>query len=246
MMPILAAINLIGNALLLWLGYYWLGIGESRTGTLLWSATVAAALLCLTCWLHGATFAYFAAPPKSTLRPVFRTALRNLLPLLLAAIAAFVLYAALSRWADYSGQPAFRFASYLTLKFRKPVRPSTILLIFNAALWLVRWMLVPLLLLPLIPAIASRGWRGFTALGRHARARYHWLQVPLLLVCALWFPFQIMAYVPRPTSFVLQMFSFVLRLTLAYLLFLSAWLLLAFATSGGRPFRSQPKTVVSP
>src|SRR5438552_2499740 len=41
----LAVIHLVGNGLLLWLGYYWLGIGESRASALIWSAAVLVAVV---------------------------------------------------------------------------------------------------------------------------------------------------------------------------------------------------------
>src|SRR6185369_3750523 len=69
----LAAVHVASNALLLWLGYYWLGIGESRAASLLWSAVVALVLLCLSACLHGAAFAYFAGKPGDV-PAAFRTA----------------------------------------------------------------------------------------------------------------------------------------------------------------------------
>ena len=50
----IAAIQLVGNGIALWLGYYWLSIGEARTGLLLWSATVALFTAALFVWMHGA------------------------------------------------------------------------------------------------------------------------------------------------------------------------------------------------
>jgi hypothetical protein len=239
----LAAIHLPANAALLWLGYYWLGVGESRTATLLWSAFLALLLACLVCWLHGATFASLRGEP---LPDAFRKALRHLLPVLLLAVAIVVLYSLLTRWADYSRQPAFKIASYLTLKLRKPVKPSAVLRVFGTALWLVRWMVLPVFLLPLVSGVAGRGWAGFGEILRHARAWRYWIATPLLLVCAFWLPFRLLGWTPHFASFAMQMISFSLRLLVAYLLFVGAWLLLAFFTAGGRPVRSQSKTVASP
>ena len=56
MTRLLIAIHLAGNALLLWLGYYWLGLGESRAATLAWSAAIALVIVAGACWLHGAAF----------------------------------------------------------------------------------------------------------------------------------------------------------------------------------------------
>ena len=242
-MGVLAGIHLLGNAALLWLGYYWLGLAESRTGTLLWSALVALVLACLVCWLHGAAFARFRGAPVAG---AFRQALRHLLPLLVAAIAIAVLYGYLQRWADYSREPAFRMASYFTLKLRKPVRPATVLRVFDSALWLVRWMVLPVFLLPLVSGVAARGWAGFAEIAHRARVWRYWIAVPVLLLCAFRLPFQLLAWTPRMGNFPMEMVSFVARLLAAYLLFVGAWLLLVVLTAGGRPVRSQPKRAVSP
>ena len=99
-----AGIHLAGNALLLWLGYYWLGLGESRAGALLWSLLVAALVGCLACWLYGAGFAFFA---ERRVWAAFRAALRNLAPLVVAAIAVVVVYALAGARPRCHGQPGF-------------------------------------------------------------------------------------------------------------------------------------------
>jgi hypothetical protein len=155
-----AGIHLAGNALLLWLGYYWLGLGESRAGALLWSLAVAAVVGCGACWLYGAGFAFFAGRRVGA---AFLAALRNLAPLVVAAIVVVVVYALLARARDAMDNPGFRLASWLTLTLRKPVKPATVQAIFHAVFWVLRWVVVPVLILPVGPAIVSRGWAGFGA-----------------------------------------------------------------------------------
>jgi hypothetical protein len=225
--------HLVANALLLWLGYEWLGVGEGTIPRLLWSAVFALAILTAFCGLHGATFSWFRG---ANIRV-------RLFPLVLAVITVIVLYALLAKWADYSPQPAFKLASYLTLKFRKPVKPATVLRVFNAALWLVRWVLLPLILLPVASGVSALGWRGFREFGWRGRG---WLLAPILLLCGLWLPFVLLGWVPRVSGFWLQMASFVVRTGMAYLLFVAAAVALAFVTSRGRPVLSQPSTAPSP
>jgi hypothetical protein len=257
--------HLLGNVLLLWLGYYWLGLGEESAGVLLWSLLVAAAIVLGACWLHGAAFAFWAGPSD---RP-FRLALRNLAPIVAAAVAVTALYMLLALWAGYSPQPAFRIASWLTLALRKPVKPATVLAVFNAALWVVRWAVLPALLLPRFATVAARGWHGLRPLPDGApsgpgslrawraatalraatvreRLVFRLLAAPALLLCAFRLPFLLMAWVPGVGGFWLEMLSFTVRCAAAYLLFVGAWLLLVFLTSSGRPEDTQPKTAVSP
>jgi len=240
---ILIAIHLPANAALLWLGYYWLGLAESRAATLAWSASVAVVLACLVCWLHGATFTVFRGAP---LARAFRQALRHLLPVLLAAVAIAVLYGLIESWAGYTRGPAFRIASYLTLKLRKPVKPAAVMRVFDGGVWLVRWMVLPVFLLPLVSGAAWRGWAGFGEIAKRGREWRYWIAVPVLLVCAFWLPFQLLGWTPRMANFTLEMVSFVVRLLAAYLLFVGAWLLVALITARGIPSRSQSKSAVSP
>src|SRR5438105_1443052 len=153
---LLLLLHFAANALLLWMGYYWLGIGESSGTRLVWSFLVATIFVCLAVWLHGATFAYFRASDNSNLTTAFRTTLRNLVPLIVLGVLVLCIYALLEWWHDYSAQPAFKIASYLTLKLRKPIRPSTILRVFNILLWVLRWAVLPIIVLPLAAEMSTR------------------------------------------------------------------------------------------
>jgi hypothetical protein len=235
-----------GNAVVMWLAYYWLGLGEARIGTLLWSAVVALVVVLLSLWVHGTTFAYFHQPKNPQVRAALKTALRNLPALAVAAIVIGGLYFALDAWNGFSQRPAFRIASYLTLKFRKPVKPSAVLQIFHVALWLVRWIVLPAILLPAVSAIAASGLRGFGKVTQSVRRGRHWIAIPVLLLLALWLPLRIVGWTPRPHSFGMQVTSFALRFGVAYLLFVAAWISLAFFSSGGNPRVSQVKTADSP
>lgn len=239
----LTAIHLAANALLLWLFYYWLGVGETRTSTLLWSAFLALLLAGAACWLHAAAFACFRG---ATLPEAFQKALRHLLPVLVASAAIVVLYALLARWADSSRLPALKIASYLTLKVRKPVRPAAVLRVFTALFWLIRWMVLPVFLLPLVSGVAGRGWAGFSEIGRRARSWRFWLAAPVLLLCAFWLPLRLLGWSPHMSSFTLEMLSFTARLLVAYILFIGSWLWLAFLTAAGKPVLIQSSTAVSP
>jgi hypothetical protein len=239
----LAALHFIANAIALWLGYYWLGIGESRTLTLLESAAIAIVLLVLTCATYGATFAYFHAGRPIT---AWRTALRHLLPVSAAAIVILLLYFLVAFLSGYNATLAATIASYLTLISRKPVHPSTILRVVNAFFWIVRWIVLPALLLPVASNAARHGWRGLRGLGAATRNRWYWLEAPLLLLCAVWLPLQLLGWIPRVHGFGMEAISFVMRAGVAYLLFVVAWLALAFVTSGGKPRFTQPSTAVSP
>jgi hypothetical protein len=216
----LFVLHLVANALLLWLAYEWLGVGESTRLRLVWSALDALAILALVSWFHGATLVFFrTSEPK--INGAFRTALGHIPALLVAAILVLVLYGLLAWAAAASGQPAFRLASWLTLKLRTPVKPATVARIFLGAFWIVRWVVLPVGLLPMASGIAARGWRGFGERSWRGGWRY-WLEVPLLLVAGLWLPFVLLGWVPAVSGFTMEMVSFSLRMLVAYLLFVGA------------------------
>jgi hypothetical protein len=230
----LAAIQLVGNAAALMLGYYWLSIGEARFGFLAWSFTVALFTAALFLWIHGAGLAYGLNSDAP-----FRAALRRLPLLLFAAIVVLLLYVALGKLQDASADPAFRFASWLTLKSRKPVKPATVARIVAAIFWLIRWILLPILLIPLVRAVATT-WRTPPGLRRPVQ----WTQrllTPLLLLISLWLPFRILHWRPLMTSFPLEMASFILRAAIAYLLFTAGLLALE-----GIPLFTQRNKAASP
>jgi hypothetical protein len=216
-------LHLVADAMLLWLGYEWLGVAESTRTLLLFSALSALGILALTCWFHGATLVFFRQGdgPEVGIRDAFRTALRHLPMLVAAAIFVLALYGLLAWAAAASGQPAFRLASWLTLKLRTAVKPTTVARIFLGGFWIVRWVVLPVVLLPMASGIAARGWRGFAEFTWRGGWR-RWLEVPLLLVAGLLLPFVLLSWVPAVSGFTLEVISFSVRMLVAYLLFVGA------------------------
>lgn len=205
----LGLLQLAGNALLLCVWYYWLSIGESSLARLAWSALLAVVLFCATMWLHGAAFAYFRESDRLSLNKALHAALRNLLALLAFGVAALGIYLLLVWWQGYSAEPAFKIASYLTMKLKKPVKPATVLRVFNAGLWFARWVWLPVVLLPLAAGLAAQGWSGVWRNGWKVSKRpAYWLEAPVLLFCALWVPVKLIHWVPQLSGFGAQMTSF--------------------------------------
>lgn len=231
----LALLHLLANALVLLLWYYWLGIGESRTPTLVWSALVFITFLAFACIGYGAVLAYS-----------WKTAARNLLPLVLAVITVAFVYWLLEQWSVYSARPAFRIASWLTLTLRTPISPASIARIFGVVLWVIRWAALPAFLLPVASAVAALGWQGFRRTNLRMPGWLYWIEVPLLLLCLIRVPLWLFYWVPGVGGFGMQAASFTARIAAAYLLFGASWLVLAFVTSGGKPRTAQSSTAGSP
>ncbi len=241
----LCSLHLIGNAALLGIGYWWLSVGESSNVNLLLSAALLIVLLGGTVWLHGTSLAYYR-DPRPTGRTALWGALRRLLPLFAVGLVALAIYFGLDAWNPLDRSRSADLASYLTLKLQRPVRPAAVQSVFDAIWWVVRWMLIPALLLPLASGVAAAGWRGIGEFGSRWKSWRYWLLTPILLVCAIWVPLRLVTWKPFMGGFGQEATSLVARFGLAYLLFVAACLALAFVTSRGRPNFNQPSTVVSP
>jgi hypothetical protein len=215
----LILLHAIGNGVLLWLAYQWLGIGESTTGRILLSAQLAIFLVVFATWLHATSCVFFQA---RDIRGAGRVALRHLPALLLLIVMTLIVYGLISAIPS----PAFKIASYLTLHLRRPIKPTTLQSIFNGVMWLIRWVLLPVLIVPRFTTAASRGW----TMRAHTR-RIYWAIIPACLLAGLWIPLKLIGWVPRFDSFPMQMTSFLLRAAVAYALFTASWIVLARLTS---------------
>jgi len=221
----LILVHLVANGLLLWLAYKWLSLDESSGARLLWSVLDVLAILALTCWLYGATIVYFRTGLER-INESFRAALGHVPALLLFAVVVLTLYGLITLWSIASDQPPFNVASWLTMKLRKPVKPETIASIYHAVFWLLRWVILPVLLLPLAAGIAVKGWRGWREAVRRRRWR-DWALMPLMLLAGLWLPLVLVGWTPKVAGFGLEMASFLLRAAVGYLLFVGALIALA-------------------
>jgi hypothetical protein len=239
----LTALHLIGNAALLWLGYTWLGAGESDLRALLLSIAMVLIFLLGGVWLHGTSLAYFREPTAG-LRTALGRSARRLLPLILLALIVGSLYLSLRLWDP--GPLLLKIASAGTMLFQKPVRPDWLLRAYEVKRWLIQWCVLPVFLLPMASGIAGRGWSGWGEFRAQWRNGWYWLAAPLLLLAGVWLPLWLAKWTPVMGSFGQEMTSLVMRLGAGYLLFVGACLALAFVTSRGKPAVSQPSTVPSP
>jgi hypothetical protein len=243
---LLCALHLAGNALLLGIGYSWLGVGEANASRLALSAALLTVFVAGAAWLHGTSLAFFRDPAPPSPRAMLRGPLRRLLPLVVLALSVAALYFALNAWRPLDGGASSTVASFFTLKLQQPVRPASVQRIFDVVWWLLLWGAIPALLLPLGSGVAALGWRGFREFGARWKSWRYWLTAPALVVLAIWAPLKLVAWKPVLTGFGVEVASVIARFGLAYLLFVGTCLLLAFVTSRGKPNPSQPTTVPSP
>ncbi len=241
----LFGLHLIGDALILWLGYAWLSIPESDTAHLLWSLAVVVAFVCSALWLHGTALVYFNRPARADLRHSAAIAFRHL-PALIVLVAITLLLYGLIEWADMNlGAPAFQLASWLTLTVRKPVSPERVLAVFHGAVWVVRWWVLPAWLLPAAAGVALGNWGGLRRFGHWPRI---WISVKILalVLAGIWAPLKLLAWIPKMPNFGAEMASFLVRGAIAYLLFAVLLLAVERITSVGIPSSNQRSSTAVP
>lgn len=225
--------HLVANAAVLGLFYFWLGILDANGLQLAATALFGALLAAFTLWLHGSAFAYFREPGQS-LGHAYRTALRHLPALALIVIVAVALYWAVSWLLNHAPPKAAMTASWLTMRLRRPVRPSLILGIMTGAIRVVEWFVIPVLLLPIAAAAADLGWRGFAPRSLALLRRLPFLiACPVLLLLALYAPWRLIHWTPWQGKLAIEMTSFLSRWILAWLLFVTAWLAVTVLSGGG-------------
>lgn len=237
----------IANALLLYLGYLWLGMSESDGVHLAGSIAVLLFVVFCSLWVHGTALASFDRSAGLGFPAAVRRTLGNLLPLFAIAVAAAIIYGLLAWWHDSFAHSAFLIGSYGTMKLRKPVSPSAVERGFHVLIWILRWVIVPVVLLPLAAAAAIDGWSGFRWRSlRPSRRVLYWIETCALLVCAVWVPLLLVNWMPPFQSFAAQFASLAVRLIVGYLIFIAALLSLEFFTASGRPRATQVSTASAP
>ena len=244
---LLCAVHLLGNGSLLLLGYYWLGMGEADGLELVRSALLILALALAAIWLHGTALVMFRREETLSFRTAAVRSLRHLLPLFILSIVVFFVYMALWHFNDSFGHQAFNIGSYSTMKLRRPVAPNNVLKAFHIFIWIMRWIVVPVLAFPLAAAVAYSGWQGFRlAAFRRSKKVLFWIEAGVLLVAATHLPLHLYFWVPKMSSFSMEVVSVTARFSIAYLLFTAGLLAVEFFTSAGIPRTTQVSTVVSP
>ncbi len=229
------ALHVGGTLLLAVLAYAWLAIPDARLWQVGVTVVLGVALLLAFLWLQASTFEFFAqahAGSTAGVRAAFRATLRRL-----PALVVWALLFALVLWViDWAGgwvrYAADWLGSALTMTLRTPVSPQAVAGVLNTVLWVLAWVWAPLRLLPLAVEVSANGFGGFRGARRAVaqrvfrRGRY-WLGYLALLALGTWLPTVLIDWFPQVESLWAQALSLLLRFLAAYLLLVTAWLLLA-------------------
>ena len=221
------------NPILAALAALWLLIPEAHMWQVVLTVVAVLLLIVFLLCLHAATFAYFAElHARGTAR--FRS---SLLPGTLFAFALWALiFVFLIHFTEHlSGEFQPQLSSYfrsispgwLRRTLTQPRMDSLVALKF----WVFIWIIIPALCLPFLLQTSTRGFGGFGKEGRQAwrrtiGSRVYWSVLIVLAIVGIYLPDLLIAWLPKVPSVTAEGISLTLRLTVAWFLAVSSWLLL--------------------
>jgi hypothetical protein len=223
-------LQIIGNAVLLGLAWTWLYIPDETWWQLLLTFLVAACVTFGALWLHAGSMLFFSAEEISV-RLAFRSVLARLPAFLLWIGIGIVLLWFVNRMADYI--PAF--SGWLFTKqppfMRARVSPGELATVLEWVSWIIVWFVIPIMLLPFGFESAHRGIRAFSAAGlrvgwKAVWRRTYWAVYLVFFAIGIYIPYRIIWWLPDMETMAGEFLSMAIRFGLAYLLSVSAWLLL--------------------
>ncbi len=226
-----------GNIALLALGYGWLWIPEESVWQLAGSALLALVLLAGALWLHGGSLAFFRqlhateGDSLASVGSVYRVALRWL-PALVVWAALLIVVLWFLDWIEGLRSDASAWvASWLTMTLWRPISPQGLGRVFSALVWLVNWFVIPLAALPVALQALTTGfggyrWQGLRKAWKLFRRPRYWLAYGLLFVVGAYLPYRLVSWVPEAEGFFTEAASLAARFSLAYVLVVTAWLVL--------------------
>lgn len=222
-------IQAVGNALLFWCAFTWLGIRDARSGQLVATAVFGLLIATSWLWLQNGMFVY-CGDRSQGIWPAYRKGLRTLALFSVLAISFVVLYWAIGKLEGPLTTAGQRTASWLTFYLRRPVKPATCVRVYLAVLWGFRWIVVPAVMLPVAAGAARSGLKGLWRGG----SKVFWLEYLVALVLGFYIPSLLMGRIPKLSGTAAQILSFVVRFGVAYVLMVTAWLAVAFFSARGQ------------
>jgi hypothetical protein len=119
-------------------------------------------------------------------------------------------------------------ASSLTFRLRRPVTPEFVTTVFTWISAVLVFVVVPVICLPIGSRVALEGFAGFSWKSLKAVGRFrYWLAYVVLFGLGIWIPYQLVWWIPDVEGFYVETISMVMRVGVAYLVAITAWLLVA-------------------
>jgi hypothetical protein len=226
-------LQFVGNVVLFLAVLWWLHTPDAHWWQLLFQFILVIAIAVAACALHGGTINYFQTAhrdPTATLAPAFRSALKHLIAFILWALIFFYLWRLIGDLHEYDT----RFPGYLRSGFpawlRNMISEPALDNIYSTLVSILRWVILPALLLPFALFTADRGFLGLIAFrdwGGKLRSLGYWLTLLVAAILGVYCVSKIAYWTldPKTATLAAEKTSLAFRLIFAYLLALFSWLL---------------------
>ena len=188
-------------------------------------------------WLRAGTLAWFRVAEhrtQSAIGSAFRRGARHIIPLgIWAGIGAFI------AWIIFSaGNYTPQFSVWIRQKVNAGPSPRNVMHASDWVLFVVVWIVFPAIWAPVATTIAATGFSGGHAMRslRVLRQPMYWILLCILIALGVWVPYKLVTWIPELTTLRQQAWSAGLRFAGAYLIVITAFLLLVW-TVGERTDR---------
>jgi len=233
-------LNLVANATVVGVWYYWLLIPDAHGWQIAWSAILALITVIFVVWLRAGTLAWFRVAEhrtQSTIGGAFRRGSRHIVPLAIwAAIGAAVAWVILSA-GNYTPQ----LAMWIRQKANAGPAPRNIMHGTDWLLFVLFWIVFPALWAPVATTIAAAGFSGghIARSFRVLKQPLYWILLCILIALSAWVPYKLVTWIPDLATLRQQSWSAGLRFAAAYLILITAFILLVWMV-GDRTDREDP------
>lgn len=225
-------LNLVANAVVLAVVYFWLLIPDARGWQVAGSAILAVIVIASVLWLRAGTLAYFRIAEsrgQGSVWRAYRHALRHV-----PALAVWVLVFLAIAWLLWSLDPYVpQFAVWIRQKLGGGPPPRNIMADVNWLLLLVVGFVMPGLWLPIATTVSSVGFKPeHIILSRRVWKRpMYWLCFCVLLGVSVYIPYKLVWWIPDLQTIRQQAWSMGLRFLIAYLVGLTGFIAVVWMTA---------------
>jgi hypothetical protein len=224
-------LNFITNAAALAAWYLWLLFPDAHGWQVAGSVLVAVTIVVLMLWVRAGTLAYCrvtAFRESGAVWRAFRQSLRHLVALALWGIVLLALVC----WLVWLRRYPPQFGVWLWQQLPGMLRVASPHQLMHGAdwlLWILIWVIVPAVWLPIATNIAAAGFGQRLVYSLRVLKRpMYWLWFCLLMGVGVYVPYKLIWWIPAIDNFRKQAWSVGLRFSAAYVIVITAWIALAW------------------
>jgi hypothetical protein len=233
--PRLWLLQFFANPMLFALFVAWLFIPVASNLHLAYNLIFGFVLTVAVLALHAGTLNSFVdrqSSQNAPLWPAFRRALSHLIPVAICVAVFGLLWLLAGKTDAYQSNVPPYVRSTLPVALRRHITLPTLDNLFSAAVFFLRWIFLPGLLLPLLAQTADHGFRGFDKQGLRTWRKTifslnYWIVLVLAALLGVFAIEKLMAWTPnfRTSTIRSEAISLAWRLSVSYLFGLFSWML---------------------